>query len=38
MSSEVLNTVLNDIGITVKSRITASLTRSWASTFSRVGS
>ena len=38
MSSRVLNTVPNDIGMTVWSRITVSLTRSWASTFSRVGS
>jgi hypothetical protein len=38
MSSRVLNTVENDIGMTVKRRITASLTRSWASTLSRVGS
>ena len=38
MSSRVLNTVPNDIGITVKLRITVSLTRSWARTFSRVAS
>ena len=38
MSSRVLNTVPNDIGMTVWNFITASLTRSWASTFSRVAS
>ena len=38
MSSRVLNTVPNDIGMTVWSRMTVSLTRSCASTFSRVGS
>ncbi len=38
MSSRVLNTVPNDIGMTVWLRMTFSLTRSWASTFSRVAS
>ena len=38
MSSRVLNTVPNDMGMTVYLRITVSFTRSCASTFSRVGS
>ena len=38
MSSRVLKIVPNDIGMTVCSRITVSLTRSCASTFSRVES
>ena len=38
MSSRVLKMVPNDIGITVCSRMTVSLTRSCASTFSRVES
>jgi len=38
MSSRVLNTVPNDMGMTVCFRITVSFTRSWASTFSRVAS
>ena len=38
MSSRVLNTVPKDMGMTVCWRMTASLTRSWASTFSRVAS
>ena len=38
MSSRVLNTVPNDIGMTVWLRMTVSFTRSWASTFSRVAS
>jgi hypothetical protein len=38
MSSRVLKMVPNDIGMTVWSRITVSLTRSCASTFSRVES
>jgi len=38
MSSPVLNPVPKLIGITVCLRITVSLTRSWARTFSRVGS
>ena len=38
MSSRVLNTVPNDMGMTVCLRMTVSFTRSWASTFSRVAS